>query len=561
MPNSTRITTSQVVHKETYLDEYLDNIDSEIADLASQLGGIVYVDHYSDLVTSGDWTNAINAAFNTGKLVLFNSTFTYTVSGIINTKGQPYIGKMNLLLNRSSITSTTVSLDYSKPSKETFRGIYVQSAYDLCELAKIKSLGFNTLLHYCYFDNNGTIDIGGTIPQLVKNAASVGLNVVVNTQNSVSHNNGTVAQVVAAADSYNNVVGYSVIDEPGSSGKSLAEQEAAISTLRAITSKKLFSVDFIWRLNTWTKPWSYNYDVFLVDSYSMYYASGSLDARVNKDLGKIRTDFGAAIKMTGNAKVIPCFQAYAQPVSNPVEGISGTYCFDLPQIIQASKVFGTVGNGDYACFVWDGGMTTNVRNNTELQNLVKYVSNQSGNGPVKVTEAMIFGGVGSVYQRSLSELHGKLAFKDPNNTVDPWLGGGAFPVRVTTGATETPLRTTTANIDISGIGFNKSFSRLVTTQNCHNYVTAFGVFENYGPALLGSATLNLYSTPDGGYIENLIYSGGVTAGTPFRLSSKVTNNFDGVGEDLVVALSLSNPADYQENYRRIIYGEFILTNW
>lgn len=532
----------------------------DVDKLVKQNEAFAYIEDYASLVVAGDWTAAIQAAFNTGKPVIGLKGKTYKTTAIINSMGQPFVGSLKLELARASIPATTFELSYSAPSEDAFRAIYVGTAYDLCEMMQIKSLGFNTVLHYCYFDNNGSVDIAGTIPQLIKNCATAGLNVVINTQNSVVHNNGTVAQVVAAADPYQNVIGYSVIDEPGSAGHSLAEQEEAISTLRALTTKKLFSVDFIWRLNTWSKPWSYNYDVFLVDSYSMYYASGTLADRVSKDLGKMRTDFGAAMKMTGNAKVIPCIQTFSQLEQNPVEGISGTYCFDVDQIIGASEVFGKTGNGNYAAFCWDNGFTTNMRNEPKYQRLAKQLANQAGKGAVYKTEPILFGGVGSVYQRSLHDLRTIIASKDPENTVDAWLGGGGYPAHLTTGASETPLHTTTANINISGIGFRATFSRFVTNKSLLKYFTGFAVFENYGPSLTRPASFNIYGTPDGGYTENIRYNTGVTAGTPFRFSSLMTNSFDGIGEDAVFDLSVAT-VDAQVNYRRFVYGLFVSTNW
>ncbi|MCE1461568.1 phage tail fiber protein [Enterobacter roggenkampii] len=536
-------------------------VQTDLDKLNKQNDAFAYIEDYAALVVSGDWTAAIQAAFDTGKTVIGKQGKTYKTTAIINSNGQPFIGRLSLQLARASIPSATFDVEYSKPSEQRyFRAIYVQSAYDLCELLRIKSMGFNTILHYCYFDNNGSIDIGGNITQLIKNAATAGLNVVINTQNSVAHNNGTVAQVVAAADPYQNVIGYSVIDEPGSAGHSLAEQEAAISTLRALTTKKLFSVDFIWRLNTWSKPWSYNYDVFLVDSYSMYYASGTLADRVNKDLGKMRTDFGAAMKMTGNAKVIPCIQTFAEPVQNPVEGISGTYCFDVDQACAASKVFGRAGNGDFACFVWDASFPSNLANNVKFQSMIAELMQHAGSGEVYKTEPIIFGGVGSVYQRSLHDILAVAARKDPENSTDGWLGGGAWPVRLITGASETPIRTTTAGINLAGIGFRNVFSRLVTTKSLLKYFTGFAVFENYGPALTGPASFNVYSTNDGGYTETIRYNTGVTAGTPFRFSSLMTNSYDGIGEDAVFDITVTG-GDAHANYRRFVYGLFVSTNW
>lgn len=539
-----------------------ENVQNSLNELNAQNSSFSYIESFSHLVSDDDWSDAIQAAFNTGKLVVGITGKTYKATKIINTNGQPFLGKLKIQMARTTIPNATIEVEYTKAVEgEFFRGIYVQSAYDLCELLRIKSLGFNTILHYCYFDN-GPADVNGTIPQLLKNAATAGLNVVVNTENSVAHNNGTVAQVVSAADGFRNVIGYSVIDEPGSRGISLANQESAISTLRALTKKKLFCVDYLWAyLNTWTKPWSYNYDVFLVDSYSMYYASGDLSSRINRDLGKMRTDIGAALKMTGNAKVIPCFQAYVNPNSNPVEARDGTYCFDVPQITGAGKVFGKSGNGDFACFVWDASFNGNVSNNAELQSMIADIVSSSGNGHKFITNPIIFGGVGSVYQRSLNDIVSKTLTKDPGNTIDSWLSGGAWPVKLVTGTSETPTNTLTANINISGIGFNKSFSRLATSHNALMYVTGFGVFENYGSTLTGGASLDLYTSPDGGYRQNLIYTGGVTPGQPFRFSSKTTNNYDGVGEDLVISLSLSNSSDYMDNYRRFVYGMFVSTNW
>jgi hypothetical protein len=292
----------------------------------------------------------------------------------------------------------------------------------------------------------------------------------------------------------------------------------------------------------------------------MYYASGTLADRVSKDLGKMRTDFGAAMKMTGNAKVIPCIQTFSQPEQNPVEGISGTYCFDVDQIIGASEVFGKTGNGNYAAFCWDNGFTTNMRNEPKYQRLAKQLANQAGKGAVYKTEPIIFGGIGSVYQRSLHDILAVTARKDPENSTDGWLGGGAWPVRLITGASETPTRTTTAGVNIAGIGFRNPFSRLVTTKNLLNYFTGFAVFENYGPSLTKPASFNIYSTPDGGYTNTIRYSTGVTAGTPFRFSSLTTNSFDGIGEDAVFDLSVAT-VDAQANYRRFVYGLFVSTNW
>ncbi|HFM2813980.1 TPA: hypothetical protein ACG62O_004967, partial [Escherichia coli] len=90
--------------------------------------------------------------------------------------------------------------------------------------------------------------------------------------------------------------------------------------------------------------------------------------------------------------------------------------------------------------------------------------------------------------------------------------------------------------------------------------TGFAVFENYGNPLLKPASFEVYSTTDGGYTETLRYTIGVTAGSSFRFSGLMTNSYDGIGDCAVFALSV-DPSDALDNYRRIIYGLFISSNW
>ncbi|WP_350366530.1 hypothetical protein, partial [Enterobacter hormaechei] len=517
-----------------------------------------YIEDFANLVVADDWSDAIQAAFDTGKEVKGIKGKQYKVTKIINTKGQRYVGELTLNLQRTSIPNAVVTSTYAMPNNAFFRGIYVGTAYDFCEMLRIKSLGFNTVIHYCYFDNNGTVDIDGTMPKLLNNCLSAGLNVVINTNIESSHGQGTVSEIVGRCDSFSNCIGYSVVDEPASRGISVADQDQMISTLRGLTNKKLFSVNYMWVNTPWEYKFSRNYDVFLVDSYSMYYASGSLQERVDKDLGKMRTDLGGCMMVTGSARIIPVVQTFSQFETNPVEGIHGSYCFDVDQIVAAARIFGKTGNGDFAAFCWDNGFTTTLAKEVKYQGLVKELVNHADKGEILRTEPILFGGVGGVsgrVQYPLGCLNAIQTYKDPLNTIDNWLGGGAAPVRLLTGPSETPLRTTSAGVDISGIGFNKTFSRLVTTKSLLKFFTGFAVFENYGNPLLKPASFEVYSTSDGGYTETLRYTTGVTAGSAFRFSGRMTNDYDGIGDGAVFSLSI-DPSDAVDNYRRIIYGLF-----
>lgn len=536
---------------------------ADVDKINKQNEAFAYIEDYSSMVVSGDWSDAIQAAFDTGKTVVGVSGKAYKVTKIINTKGQKFIGDLTLDMQRESIPSAKVTAYYDAPSSDFFRGLYVGTAYDFCEMLRIKSLGFNTVIHYCYFDNNGSVDIDGSMTKLLNNCLSAGLNVVINTSIEPSHGQGTVADIVNRCDSFKNCIGYSVVDEPASRGITVAEQDAMITVLRGLTDKKLYAVDYMWVNTPWEYKFSRNYDVFLVDSYSMYYASGTLDNRISRDLGKMRTDLGGCMAVTGSARIIPVVQTFSQFESNPVEGVHGSYCFDVDQIVGAARIFGKTGNGDFAAFCWDNGFTTTLANEPKYQKLVAELVNHSGKGEIYKTEPIVFGGVGNVsgrIQYPLGCLNAISAAKDPLNTVDSWLGGGSAPVRVTTGSSETPLRTTTPGIDISGIGFNKTFSRFVTTKSLLKYFTGFFVFENVGAPLTKPTAFEVYSTADGGYTETLRYTTGVTAGSAYRFSGLMTTDYDGIGESAVFSLSVDG-ADVSVNYRRIIYGLFISTNW
>ncbi|HFF8663232.1 TPA: phage head-binding domain-containing protein [Escherichia coli] len=536
---------------------------TDIDNLNKRSDVYAYIEDYANLVVDDDWSDAIQAAFDTGKEIIGIKGKKYKVTKIINTKGQRYVGELTLDLQRISIPNAVVTSNYAKPDNAFFRGIYVGTAYDFCEMLRIKSLGFNTVIHYCYFDNNGTVDMDGTMTKLLNNCLSAGLNVVINTNIESSHGQGTVAEIVGRCDSFSNCIGYSVVDEPASRGISVADQDQMIATLRELTNKKLFSVDYMWVNSPWEYKFSRNYDVFLVNSYSMYYSSGSLQERVDKDLGKMRTDIGGCMMVTGSARIIPVVQTFSQFETNPVEGIHGSYCFDVDQIVSAARVFGKTGNGDFAAFCWDNGFTTTLAKEVKYQTLVKELVNHADKGEIYRTEPILFGGVGGYpgrVQYPLGCLNAIQTYKDPLNTIDNWLGGGAAPVRLMTGSSETPLRTTLPGVDTSGIGFNKTFSRLVTTKSLLKYFTGFAVFENYGNPLLKPASFEVYSTTDGGYTETLRYTTGVTAGSSFRFSGLMTNSYDGIGDCAVFALSV-DPSDALDNYRRIIYGLFISSNW
>lgn len=514
--------------------------------------------------------NSINlqAMLNTGLEFTAKAENTYSITTILDTKGQKYNGVLSLKSRRlpfeDNISNTlTVSASYSLPSADKIRGLFVASAYDLVELLKIKSLGINTIFHYSQFTNIPE-DSEGTYLKLVNNAKTAGLNVVINVE-LIGLDTTKLASVINQIDGYDNVVGYSVVDEPASRRITVAEQDQRVANLKALTKKKLVCVDYASDTAAWLDIFSQGYDLFLVNSYSRYWAAGTTQEKINKDLELMRINFGACMKMTGSAKVIPCVQTYTDVKNNPIE-TAGRYAFDIDQILGASQVFAKVANGDAVYFIWDAGFDYKVRNSSDFQ---KFISLNSANQDHQIykTEPLLFGGVNTALtangfkyrQRALTELIQNIAYKDTSNTIDAFPSSGCYPVRLKKGTSETPI-TTLSNVDISGLGFRQSFSRLVTTKRVLKYLSVWGVLESV-VNVAGSIAFEIYSTPDGGYTQIQRYTGGIAPGSAFKFSSLMSTDFDGTGETLVIGLNYTSNQDYLDNYRRIFYGLIVSTNW
>lgn len=212
---------------------------NDVDKLKKQNEAFAFIEDYSSLVVSGDWTAAINAAFATGKPVVGKGP--YNVTGIINTKGQPIVSPFIINTTRYSLGAVTAQT--IEPDSESIRMLYLESAYDLAELLHIKALGFNTINHYCYFANNGTIDASGTAEQLLDNARTAGLKVNLGTESPRATT--SLSEFVNATKEHPATWGYSVYDEPASRGISIASQDAKITTLRGLTTKQLSFVDLI----------------------------------------------------------------------------------------------------------------------------------------------------------------------------------------------------------------------------------------------------------------------------------------------------------------------------
>lgn len=498
-------------------------------------------EQFLSLVVSGDWTAAINAAFATGLPVLLSDT--YTVSGIINSRGQRILGKG--VFNTSRYSLGSVNAETVQPDSASIRMLYVESAYDLTELLYIKSLGFNTINHYCYFESNGTIDSAGTAEQLLNNALTAGLKVNLGTESPRALAN--LAEFVNATKDHSATWGYSVYDEPASRGISIATQDAKIATLRGITTHQLSFVDLVHLGAPFAKRWSANYDLAFVDSYSLHYATGTQEQWLSNDLKKMRFDYGTIKAHTGLSRVIPVISAFTYA--------GGLYSANESQVIAASNVFGTIAEGSFGAFVWDGigdaNITGRVRSNANFRALVKGLASQ----PVrkkKETEVYIFGGTPADGHWPLTSLIEKIPQKDVSTT-DPYPIVSSYPVRLISGVSDTDRITTIPSSDYGGIGFKGAQASFLTTikarQNTRCFMECFNVIGET------SGAFNLFTTNDGGYTIVLRYEDALSGNKVLDFNIAMT------APDDHIVFRIENAGDYYPYYRKFLRGLVVCCDW
>lgn len=522
-------------------------VQSDLNKLNKQNDAFAYVEDYASLVVSGDWTAAINAAFATGKPVAGKGP--YSVSGIINTKGQRIVSPFVINTTRYSLGSVTAQT--IEPDSESIRMLYLESAYDLAELLHIKALGFNTINHYCYFANNGTIDASGTAEQLLDNARTAGLRVNLGTESPRATT--SLSEFVNATKDHPATWGYSVYDEPATRGFTVAQQDAKITSMRALTTKQLSFADLI-SVSTgiFNQVFSTNYDIAFVDSYSRYYSSGTYAQWLKDDLNKFRYDFGGISQMTG-LKVIPVVSAFVANSSDVY------YSRDVDQIVSASTIFGKVAEGNFGAFVWDGvsgSFAGVVRNTAKLKSLVKDLASQRKRNPIKFS-AIIFGGSPSQTKWGIQQIIDTRKITD-SSTSDPNVQGNSYPIRLRTGASETDRTTTTASSDYSGIGFKGAFaswnSGIRTGKHIRLSVEYFNILSS------AAGTFSVISTDDNGYtISSALYSSGVGSSTV--INADITPGDIGVSPDSTLILRVTVSGDVTTLYRKFIRGLIVTSDW
>lgn len=522
-----------------------NNVQTEINELSNKTNYIydlvdfVKITDYKDLSEGDDWTNAIQAALDSGKPVYGRGT--YKVSGKLKSKGQKLIGNWFINATHLHYTFNKIPATVELTEKNHIRTIYTDMAYDLCELLAMKSLGFNIISHYCNFNAHDS-GRGGSVDILLDNALSAGMYVALNTETAINsiNLNITLGEYISKYDGHPSVWGYSVYDEPATRKISVADQDDKIEKLRKLTSKPLTCVDLVVETcPPFFENWSKNYDVFFVDSYAQHYEIDKISDMFALDCEKHRLDFGGVKAMSGCLKLVPVVGLFTST--------EGQYSRNNQQIINSAKFFGTKGGGDYGAFVWgspwDSTSDDRIQNSEDFQAVCVELSNQPITGVLPETNCYIFGGFPNYHDYGLSQVLNVLPVKDPNNiTPSPW--SDSFPTNNRVG-----------DLIYSGIGFKAASSIFQTSIEVKKYVSVyFDCFHMNG--MNENTTLQLQLYKGGDLTRNATDKMNIKNKPTFYTSNKWTPATH--GENLLLSIENNKVTN---KYELLIRGLIVCTSW
>ena len=492
-----------------------------------------------------DNTEALNKVFATGQNIYGRKSDVYHVTGNLNSKGQKLIGDWLIKTSRKDDHAKDIANYDLITSNDGFdnsgliRLIYVSGAYELCEMLAIKQLGFNSIHHYGAFHHLPS-DFDGTLEKLANNCKTAGLKISFGTEQhplAVSDLQAFVTQ----CDSYDATFAYSVYDEPAARGFTVAQQDARINLLRGYTRKLLTMVDYMSTLTPFIQLFSTKYDIAFVDSYAVQ--GNTLD----QNLAKMRFDFGGVKAMTGISRLIPVVSSYLD---------NGSFITDdIEAVIASSSVFGTVGEGEFGAFIWDGysdpNILVNTRNNGRLRNLVKGIASQIVRKKV-ITDCYIFGRGESQTDWGLQSIIDNLTVAD-KNTIDSRYDVNAFPVVLHSASTESDRGSTIPNIFRSGIGFKGWNGYLCTKIKARENTNIHLEYADIVGS--GQTTVRINTTPDDGYKKSLRYETVSNGGAVIKTNIKMTAPNDSL------LFEIENATNANSYYRQFLRGLIVCTSW
>lgn len=497
---------------------------------------------FGDTVT--DASDAINAAFATGKRVEFDPDKTYSVTKEIITKGQE-LGFVKFNSSRKHQGKVAYGFVENKGpiKKEDIKFIYVQISYDLIEFLKIKSLGFNTIVHY--FQNADTTKF----PIILDNAKAAGLDVVVVTEQIGSGN--TVTPAVAAAfiqtiDSHPAVVGYYLFDEPVGRNISFATQNAMIDAVKAVTTKPLWVGENYFKTSHVLLPSAQlptRYDIYSIHQYAERQDSGiALATRINNDLNTARKYFSVFKSIYGELlgkTVIPAVGLFSPPSD------ADKYTKDKAQVVGLADRYSFASEGHRGCFIWDA-LLENIAVTPEYQaqaikhNAAYRTKNRNPNN-----YAVVFGSVDGGYNFGINQVS---QMGSAVRNTDAEIGRLHAVANAGNAGMYGVFSPSAGNY--SGILYRNANTAFLSHFRVARYLTVTLAITDIDGLTAGLLT-NLYITRDKGITKALLYSGGLT---------NIQGTFEqggGAGELIIeVQTTTASP-----NYRRLVSGVIMSTDW
>lgn len=489
-----------------------------------------------------DNKDILNKVFATGQDIYSTPDKIYTCNGNLKTLGQKCMGGWKIRSSKPTVGTpdwTNTSNTYADPCDFTYlQGVYFAYAYDLSELLAVRELGYNTLLHYGGMHISGYDNDGG-VQNLLDNAKTAGLQVLLGTQNSL--NGMSLPDFVNLYKDHPALLGFLIADEPRHNGMSIADQQAKINTMKGLTNKPLACSDFTY--DAFTEVLADGYDYIFGDIYN------DVGETAEQTLYKMRVWLGLTTKRHPNSKILPA-----------VMGFKYNGGVDLETIISTSKVFAKSCGGNFSCFGWDvlgeSSISNGIRDTVSLQKLSKDICSYK-TGVYKIPECYAWGAVteqASQVNYGLNDVIETYVRSDPYST-GIYEGVNCYPAQMN-GATVDGERTSVSIATgqaISGIWFKHTFGAFISDikMKKKNHFTV-----QSGMLAKGSADviLAVRGSSVGGY-----GLGSVLASLPDNLSiSAVT--FDNNSTTDTFCIKYDSSADPQF-YRTFVRGVYVTSDW
>lgn len=489
-----------------------------------------------------DNTDALNAAFATGKDVYSTPDKIYTCNKNLRAQGQKCVGGWKIRTSKATVgTPNWTNTANTNPSPCDFKhlqGVYMAYAYDLSELFAIRDLGYNTLLHYGGMHISG-FDNDGTVKNLLDNALTAGLQVFLGTQNSL--NGVSLSDFVNLYKDHPALLGFLIADEPSHNGMSIADQQAKINIMKGLTNKPLACSDFTY--DAFTEVLADGYDYIFGDIYN---DAGETEEQT---LYKMRSWLGLTYKRHSKAKVLPA-----------VMGFKYNSGIDLPTIIKTSKVFAKSCGGNFACFVWDGlGETTisnSIRETPSLQGMSKEICGYK-TGVYHIPECYAWGAVteqSTQLNYGLNDVIENYVRSDPF-TPAGFEGINCYPAQMNGGTVDGDRASSFISVGqaISGVWFKHTFGAYISEilmKKYNNFTVQSGMLQKGASDVI----LSVRGSSVGGY--------DLTAPLATLPNDTSVSNvrFTNSGKNDTFCIKYDCSVDPQF-YRTFVRGVYITSDW